>query len=169
MQVNGHKIQYAIRELEHRKTILFSQFKESIWTFNEDGKGDPVALMQEYGKIEETIVRLQTAQQRYNLAVKVGGQSLAKAVRLVGGLGRIEKAWRECAKDTGSDRDYGYRRNQRDTNTQYGIRTISVEQSIKLAREAAKRAAECREVIAVGNTTAVETSEIGITDSDFEI
>lgn len=169
MKVTGYKLQHTLRELTHQRDIAAGQFTESLYAFVDDDKPNPVKLMETYRDCEDKIAKLQTAQQRYNLAVgvEVLGEkmTLSQAIKLVGGAGRAEKMWRSCAKGTGTDR-YSYRNNTRSKDEEQAKRQVSVEDAMLYARKAAKFASALRMAIQVGNATEVEIE--GLEPSTFE-
>lgn len=169
MEVTGYKLQHTVRELTHRRDIAASQFSESLYKFEGDSTPSPTFFMEIYLDCEQKIARLQTAQQRYNLAVEVdvdgNKMTLSEAIKRVGGAGRAEKMWRSCASDKGRDR-YHTREITRSKDEIRAERQVSVGTAMELARTAAKFASALRTAIQVGNATTLEVE--GLEPSLFE-
>jgi hypothetical protein len=154
MNINGYKIQHTLRELQHEREIIVSQFGSSLFSFEGETKAKPIELSNKYKACEKKIARLQTLQAEYNLKIQVVVQgeemSLSEAIKRVGGAGRIEKLWRSSAKDAGLDR-FERRERSRNKDEIYSQRTASVDECISQAKTAAKEASALREAIQVGN------------------
>lgn len=159
MEVTGYMFRHTLRELTHQRDIAAGQFSEALYAFEGDETPSPVDLMQTYRDCEDRIARLQTAQQEYNLLVKVEVQgrtmSLSEAVKRVGGAGRAEKMWRSCAKDNGRPR-YGGRDLTRKADEERAQRQVSITDAMNHAKVAAKFASALRMAIETGNATKVE-------------
>ena len=168
MRVTGYKLRMAIREVTHTRDIAASQFDGSLQMFQGEQKETPERVMANYRKAEDTLAELQTAQCKYNLAVTVPvldqKMTLCEAVKLVGGAGRAEKMWRSAA--AGEKRDRWDRKDTRNKDEEYAVKTISTEVATALAKRAAKYASALREAIHVGNACEVEIE--GLDPSLFE-
>jgi uncharacterized membrane protein YqiK len=127
--------------------------------FEDDEKETPGDLSAQYSVIEEQIAVLMTARAVYNLKVMVKANNvdmpLAKAIRLVGGAGRLEKLWRAPTKKK-VDRWDREQRLERDKDHEFATQVISIEDCLKAARIEGKRASSLREAIAVGNGAGLE-------------
>jgi len=164
MKVNGIQLREAIKRWELRAQTASKQFNENVWAFDGDDAPSPEYLAAEYAKAQESVARIQAAQSRYNLLVTLDFGSdekitLCEAVKRIGGAGRLDKMWRAAANNTGRDR-YSIRENQRNSDTIYAKRQISVEKCVKEANEASKRSAKLRSMIAIGNTAEVELENL---------
>lgn len=170
MKVNGHKLQQKIRELQHRKEVAFGRFREDLWAFPGETK-HPADMMKAFTDIEEMIARFQVAQQRYNLMVEVEVLNevmpLATAIKMVGGVGRAEKAWRTAAKDTGRDR-YSYREMSRKKDEDHAQRVLSLSVCMEKVQETARKASALREAIAKGNITEIDIRELILAPDHFQ-
>lgn len=159
MITNGYKLQHAIRELESKRESIVSQFQDSMHKFEDQEKAHPNELSKEYLVLEEGIATLMTARAEYNLKIMVKANNvempLAKAIRLVGGAGRLEKLWRGPTKKKVArwDRESQL---ERDKDHEFAIQVMSIEDCLKMARIEGKRASSLRESIAVGNGTDLE-------------
>lgn len=153
--VNGFRLQNLIREQSTQRDVLAKRFVDSQTRFPNEDKPDPQAVMEKLRTSERLLGKLQVLQDQYNLAVQINvdgeQQPLAYAVNLIGSMGREEKAWRLYA--TGKEDRYGYRDEQRDANAIYAVRALTNEAAAELSKASGRRAAQCREVIAVGNAT----------------
>ena len=168
MEVTGYQLREALKRWQLKLDTSAKQFKESLYQFDEDqgAQGEnfnPSALSSQFEVADAAIATLEAAQQRYNQQVEVNilGEKmpLAVAIKRVGGAGRLEKMWRGVASDTGRDR-YSYREMTRDKDQIRAKRTISVQDSIKFADEAARKAGALRSAIATANNTKVDLSEV---------
>lgn len=167
MQVTGIQLREAIKRWNLRRDAAAAQFSESLWQFATDENlskpGDLMAAMQ---KAEAAIARLQVAQTRYNLAVKVEVQqwnmTLCEAVKQVGGAGRMQKMWRCAALDKGRE-SYSYRDMTRKTDEIRAQRQISVKEALAEASRTAVLAGAFRNAIAVGNTTEIKVEALEAT------
>jgi hypothetical protein len=63
--------------------------------------------------------------------------------------------WRETVKGKKNDR-YSFSDASRTKDTEYAVRSISVEEAMKHAQHAARVASALREAIQVGNATEIE-------------
>ena len=165
MQITGFTIREAIKRWEMVRETSSKQWNDSQFVFEKDEKTSPDDLMKAYRDAERAVASLQTAQARFNIQtkVKVLGEemTLAEAVKLVGGAGRVEKMWKSYAANTGSDR-YSRVELSRSKENEYAKRAVSVKDCLKRATEAAKFAGALRAAIAEGNSVKVEASTIGL-------
>lgn len=169
MKITGYKIMQALKELAFAKETAEGVFTGSIWKFEDDDKPTPQDAMVAYKNAESKFARMQAAQAWYNQTVKVNvlgeEMTLSLAVKLVGGAGRIEKHWRQAAKeDVRSVFDNQHVRQKNDT--EYARKTISTRDAQTEAKKASKYAAALREAIQTGNAVEIET--IGLVPGDFE-
>jgi hypothetical protein len=157
MKVTGYKLQHAIRELEQYKELLTSKFEASLRAFPGEFK-DPTGVMRLLQETEEKLVILQDTQARYNQTVQISvlneKVSLSRAVKAVGGVGRIEKMWRTAAQ--GKRNPWGGDELIRNPTEVRAASTIEPEDALAAAKVVSKRAAALREAIQVGNATEVE-------------
>ncbi len=163
MKITGYKLQHTLRELHHRRDIAASQFDAGKAAFADEDKPTAKQAFDRYRAAEAAIAGLQTAQSRYNLAITVEVQgrklSLAEAVKLVGGAGRMEKMWRSIAVQK-KDR-YGFDNDEvRDAGSIRAKATVTVDEAAGYAQKAARFASALREAIQVANATAVEIDEL---------
>lgn len=153
--VNGFRLQNLIREQVTQRDVLAKRFTDSQTKFPSEDKPNPMIVMEKIRTAERLISKLQVLQDQYNLAVQVmignESRSLAYTVNLIGSMGREEKSWRLYA--TGKDDRYGYKDEQRDANSIYATRAMTSEDAAEMSKAAGRRAAQCREAIAVGNAT----------------
>jgi len=172
MKVTGYLLREAIKQHELRRDTSAKAFDGSLKKFPDEEKDSPVEIVESFSKAEQAIASLQEAQMRYNLAVTVEimGQgpyptdkvkmSLAKAIKLVGGAGRIEKMWRSA---TGPKKDrYGYSGSddEMDPTRIRAVATIKSADAIKQASRAGKVAGNLRAAIATANAELVEIEDL---------
>lgn len=164
--ITGFALREAIKRFEMMRETSSKQWSDSLFVFeNDKDKVSPDDLMKTYQGAERAVAALQTCQARYNIQVKVRVLSeemtLAEAVKLVGGAGRMEKMWKSHATNTGGDR-YSRSETSRSKDNEYAKRSISIKDALKRATEAAKYAGAVRAAIAEGNSTKVTLSSISL-------
>jgi len=171
-EVNGFQIKEALKRWELRRRTADQQFQDSIRVFEGDERPSPQDVIGAYKLADESYAKLQELQQWYNQQVTcsvLGGKhTLSYCVKVVGGLGRTEKLWRDACTEK---RDRWYREElSRSKDQEYAKRTVSIEEAIQFAEEAAKQASEVRAAIAVGNATAINVGDGGfqITPEQYE-
>lgn len=168
MKVNGYEIQEAIRQWRLRRETKYDEFRDSLWSFPDEEKASPSQLKSELENAEEAIAKLQVAQMRYNLEVEVnvegtGSMSLAEAIKRIGGVNRLQSAWREAASDMDQRPSPIWGRRAagdrvRSTEEEYASRTIRSEACVEEANEQGSQAAKLRAAINQGNTQHVDLS-----------
>jgi len=167
MMINGYKLQQAIREAIAERDTQAARFEPSLSYFPGESKGDPREIARRFHEAERRLCALQTAQARYNLAVKVTvmGQSmsLCEAIKLVGGAGRSEKAWRSAGAE--KKERYSYRDDTRQEGTIVAQKTLTLEEIDAERKTAHRWAAALRTAIASGNAAERELCDI----SDHEL
>lgn len=155
LQVNGYKIQHALRELQHRREMVATQFSESTFIFSDDVEQTMGAeeAFKIFAECENNIAKLQVIQAQYNLQniVTIQGMemTLHEAVKRVGGAGRGEKMWRS-ASTSGRDR---WQRQEltRSKDDERAARAVSIPQCMENAKKAARYASALREAIQIAN------------------
>lgn len=163
MKVNGFQIKQAIREQTEERDLAESRFDGSLKAFPGEDKPKPTALADVMDQCERRIARLQTTQARYNLAVQVTvegqGMTLQEAVKALGGAERLEKKWRDAAKEE-TDR---YGGDTRDKDSVVRSRQVSSDQCAELARTAMRRRNAINYAIQKGNAVEIDLSgELGL-------
>ena len=170
MKTTGYKLRHAIREAQSLRDITASQWDDCLHVFPGEEKPSPDRVMRNFIAVEQRLARLQSAQDRYNLAVTVqvpgGTMTLCEAVKRVGGAGRAEKMWRATAGGTKKDK-YAYGNDLvRNADQVRATPTVGVESALAMAKDMGRFAAALREAIEVGNATEVEIE--GLDPSLFE-
>jgi hypothetical protein len=161
MKYTGYRLQGMIRDAVSARDSAALLFPESIYAFPGTDPSSPVATANALAEADREVARLQVLQARYNLAVKVRFDgatiSLHEVVKLVGGLGRLEKLWRNAARlGTATTDRYDRRPLTRAAGETVAVRQVSIEECSRRAIEAAKLAAAAREAIQLGNATEIE-------------
>lgn len=171
MKVTGNKVREALRRAVFRRQILDQQFSTTLFAFEGEKKQTPQEIADEFQRADTDVAMLQAIQQMFNQGTMVntidGEIPLALAIRLIGGAGRVEKMWREAAGGGKKDR-YAYN-DDRKTRNKDEIRAemqVSVEEALKKADKAARRASSLREAIADGNA---QSMKIDSDDVGFDI
>lgn len=166
MKTTGYDLREAIKQHELRRDTAARAFNGSLKAFPNEEKESPEAVIHAFTAAELAITTLQTAQMRYNLAVTITANGktmpLALAIKIVGGIARVEKMWRSAAGPK-EDR-YGYNNDDvRDPSQIRAVATIQAGATLKLASAAAKQSSALRKAIAVGNATEVEIESLDAT------
>jgi hypothetical protein len=167
MKVTGYMLREAIKQHELRREAAYRAFNDALKVFPGEVKDSPVSIVEQLLAAERAIAALQTAQMRYNLAVRVElyghgwdrtAMTLGEAIKLVGGESRAEKLWRSAA---GPKKDkYRYESDEIDPTHVRAQPTIKPQEAVKLATAAGKRAGALRAAIATANATEVEIEDL---------
>jgi len=164
--ITGYLLREAIRRWELRRDTASNQFEDSLTKFPGETKPDPNGLSAQFAHAEDVIAKLQTAQNRYNLAIEVevlnGTMTLAEAVKRLGGAGRLEKMWRTAAGGSNKKDRYGYQSDTRQAGEIRAEKTVSVQVAMDNANRAAVFAGAIRAAIATGNGTQMPAEKIGL-------
>jgi hypothetical protein len=166
MKMTGYQLREAIKQQELRRDTASRMYDGSLRRFpDEPEKENPQQVVATYLRAEAAIATLQTAQMRYNLAVRVevpyedsvfpdGETTLAFLIKLVGSLARAEKMYR---KGVGPKEDrYSYHDDVRQVGQVHAIPTITPAAAVERATEYAKKAGKVRATIAVANATLID-------------
>jgi hypothetical protein len=156
LKVTGYKLREGIRVWELRKTAATNGFTQSIVSFADEDHGDPLLFFKEVEVCERNIALLQTAQSLFNLQVQVkveglSSGSLAEAVKLIGGAGRLEKLWRTVIK---GKRDHYS--TYRSAGEVAAVQKVHNQVVLSKATSAAKFAGKLRSAIAEANNNEIE-------------
>jgi hypothetical protein len=158
MKISGYKLREALRNKRTLRDVLATRFNETLFQFEAGAKPQDVA--KGFQEADQAVAMLEEAQQFYNqqVNVEVEGKTmtLVRAIKLVGGAGRLEKMWRSAATDTGRDRYSSYREMSRKSDEEHARRMVSVDDAIELAQKAARFASALRSAIAEANARKVE-------------
>jgi hypothetical protein len=167
MKVTGYMLREAIKRHELRRDVAARSFNDSLKAFPGEVKDNPADIVEQFLAAERATAALQTAQMRYNLAVKIDlyghgwdrtTMTLAEAIKLIGGEGRVEKMWRSAAGPSKKDRYYSD--DEIDPSHIRAQPTIKPQEAVKLATVAGKRAGALRAAIATANATEVEIEDL---------
>jgi hypothetical protein len=154
VKITGYALREAIKRWQLRRDTASNLFDASIRKFEDETKESPVEVMKQLSQAEQAIAALQEVQSRYNLEVPVMGMSLCKAIKLVGGAGRMEKMWRNVAAPI-KDR-YGRDSDVRDKTQEVAKPTVSSREAAVLASDAARWAGSLRSGISVANAIEID-------------
>lgn len=167
MKITGYRIREAIKRWQLRRDTASAQFEDSIHAFEGEAKPSPLELMRTVARADSAIVQLQVAQNRFNLAVIVsvdgiGEQlTLLEAIKAVGGVTRLEKAWRGQSVPK---RDRHLFRSEpatlRDNSKIVAKRTISPEDTAKQAAIWGATRMAYIEAIGTGNACEVDIKDL---------
>lgn len=160
MEVTGYRLMARLRELMNRRDALYAGFEDSLNVFPDELelKRHPVDMSRDIEDLERKIALLQTMQHAYNLTVWVDSvYTLAVAIKLVGGAGRLAKMWRKVAIQPRDRYSYG-----RDDVRQVGeIRKqarVGAEEALSRNSSYEAWASDLREKIQIGNATTIDLS-----------
>lgn len=166
MKVTGYMLREAIKQHELRRDTASRAFDGSLKKFPDEEKEPPHKIIETFTHAEHAIAALQEAQMRYNLMVEVEfdmpdrpktRMTLAKAIKLVGGAGRVEKMWRSATspkKDRYRDDD------EIDPTFIRAVPTITPSEAVKQATLAGKGAGALRAAIATANAVPIEIESL---------
>ena len=167
MKVTGYRLREAIKRWQLRRDTAAGQFEDSIHAFPDEVKPAPRELMRTVAYADNAIVQLQVAQQRYNLAVCVGVEgvgetlTLAEAIKAVGGVTRLEKAWRKQSLPHKERHLYRSEPSTlRDSTKVAAKRTISPEDAAKQATIHGATRVAYIEAIGTGNACEVDIKDL---------
>lgn len=161
MRVTGYQMLDRIEELKEQVQTAESQFKNSLFRFEEETgkKPEPRDLMATFEAGERKIAVLQEAQAAYNLRVTVTVQgesmTLHRAVKLIGSVNRVKNQWKTAAQPGQNPYGYGLA-TQRDKDNEYAERVVPVEECLRLSEAASQYAAALKRAIRAGNATEIE-------------
>ena len=168
MKVTGYMLREAIKQHELRRDTAARAFDSSLKRFPDEEKESPNEIIVAFSKAEQAVAQIQEAQMRYNLAIMVDvtgsyasnktTMTLAKAIKLVGGAGRVEKMWRSA---TGPKKDRYYREEDEiDPSRIRAKATVKPSEAIKEASLAGKVAGSLRAAIATANARELEIEDL---------
>jgi len=163
MKVTGYQLMDRIELLREQAQTINGQFTGSLFRFEGAGedKPDPRELMKAFADCERRVALLQAAQAAYNVRVTVvvlGEQMLLQqAVKLVGSANRVKNNWLSAVKNTQDKNSYtAYYDLVRDKTNDYAQRVVSIEECLRLSKEASDLATALKQAIRSGNATEVE-------------
>jgi hypothetical protein len=164
MKTNGYKLREALKMWELRKSAADTAFKDSLHKFPSEAKEAPITVFGKLGAAEESIVKLQVAQMRYNLTVTVdlpGGKSvsLAEAIKLSGMADRIEKIWK-TAGESPRRSVYDSPRLERDRTLERAEPTLSAQEILAETTKASRTSGQLRAALATGNAVEVDITDL---------
>jgi len=161
MKISGYKLREALRNKRTLRDVLATRFNETLFQFGEGTLPQEVAC--NFCDADQAVAMLEEAQQFYNqqvtFVINSKRMTLTRAIKLVGGAGRLEKMWRSAATDTGRDR-YSHRELTRKPDEVHAHRTVTVDESIKFAQQAARQASLLRSTIAEANAREIEIENL---------
>ena len=159
IEVTGYMIRTGIETATRHRDGLVSLFKNSTKKFSGEEKDDLKAISKNLEQAELNLVELQVIQDLYNQAVVVNNPSfggdrftLSQAIKMVGGLSRMEKIWKDAGETT--DRIYG-RHDQRVEGTEYATLAVPVKESTAISESFSKRKSTLSRLISEANGTKI--------------
>ena len=166
-KVTGYQLREAIKRQTLLRDTAAAMFTDSLRKFPGEDKPVPDEMMASFYRADTAIAKLQVAQMRYNLIVKIGtfammhadqkSMTLAEAVKRLGGSGRCEKMWRGAATPT--EKRFGYDETRREDEVR-AMPQLTLIEAAKRSSAAAKGVGQLRQAIAVANATEVEVEDL---------
>jgi hypothetical protein len=160
MKITGYGLREAIKQQELRRDAAANAFTGCLKKFPNEKKESPNSIMESFSIAERNLATLQVAQMRYNLSVQIDGSekmTLAEAIKVVGGYGRIEKMWKSTIAEKADRYAYGTPDERNiDEKIVRAERTISSQEAVKLTTTSGKRASSLRAAIAIANGKEIE-------------
>lgn len=165
MKMTGFGIREALRRWQLKRDTANSLFDGSLRKFADDEKEHPQEIMKAFALADVAIAKLQTAQQLYNLTVLVDVQgntmTLSEAVKLIGGVGRMEKMWRSGVAP--KRERYALREDEvRKDDEVRSVQVMKTSEMLSEAERAARLASALRFAIAQGNIQEVDLKVQGL-------
>ena len=163
LEVTGYMLRSAILRWALRRDTAVGQFPDTFTCFPGEEKSTPVEIAERLSRAEDAIAELQTLQVRYNLGItiKVAGREmpLAQGVKMLGGLGRLEKLWR--VQVTKPKDRYGYDRSEvRNKDEIRAQSRMTPDEIVKRAEAVAKYKGDLAQAIAEANATRVSFERV---------
>lgn len=162
IKVTGYRIREELKKTNLKIDMLESEFDDSKTGFKDDDKRSMDEITNDLFRAEEKACALQEANQLYNLNVKTnlspfGEVTLARIIKLVGPVSRIEKKWRRMAAPK-KDRHHYYRDDHevREADKEYSENRYTREEAGKQAETWAERLASLRSTLATLNAQEIE-------------
>ena len=161
MLITGNRILDALDILKERVKTLETQFKASLYRFEDDeGKRDPRDILAEFESAQEKIARLQESQAAYNLHVDVDvlgkRMTLQRVLHLIGSANKVKSFWLSAASP---EEQMSYHFNalrQRDKEHEYAKRVVPMDAAQELADSASRRTLALKQAIRAGNAREVD-------------
>lgn len=163
MKITGYQLREAIKVWQLRKTAAEAAFTDSLTKFKDDNKEEPSVAADRVVEAETAIVRLQVAQMKYNLAVKVdvagvGEITLAEVIKLAGATSRIEKVWSGATSTLNMNARYSH--GVRDPNHDHAKAAVTPKEILERTSGLTKRAGALRAALGAGNTREVPIEDL---------
>lgn len=162
IKITGYKIREELKKTNLRIDMLESEFDDSKTGFKDDDKRPMDEITNDLFRAEEKACALQEANQRYNLNVKTnlppfGEVTLARIIKLVGPVSRIEKKWRRMAAPKKDRRRYFHDDHEvREADKEYSENRYTREEAGEQAKIWAERLASLRSTLATLNAQEIE-------------
>ena len=161
MLITGRAIKRAMKRWREKRDSASEAFNESIMAFDDDEWVDPVVASEDFRAADQAICLLEVFQQDYNkrVMVSVDGEemSLALAIKLVGGAGRLKNMWKSASARAPKDR---YSRLCRDTSRradeERATRRVSIKKASEKYQEVCDRQIAIQDAITIGNGVSIE-------------
>ncbi len=165
MKITGYQLMDRIEVLREQAQTINSQFTGSLLRFAEETekKPDPQKLMKDYIECERKVAILQAAQASYNVNVTVEvlgeSMSLQEAVKIIGSANRVKDNWLAAVKAGTQKASYGeFYDLVRAKDNEYAQRAVTVEECLRLSKEASDFATALKQAIRAGNATEVNVN-----------
>lgn len=155
----GYMLRSAISRWVLRRDTAVSQFPDVFACFPGEEKPMPLEIAQRISKAEYAIAVLQTLQAKYNLSVTIhhagSEMSLAQGIKMLGGIGRLEKLWRERVAKPKSNLYTLTRDDVRNKDEIRAVPRMTADMIVARAESMAKIKSDLAQAIAEANATRV--------------
>lgn len=164
MRVNGFQIREAIKQWNLKREMAVKVFNDAGFAFDGETKTSPIEAAEAVRNSDEAVARLETFQQQFNSVqgFEFNGKtiSLAQAVKMIAGIGRLENLWKTYASKGlgGNDhhRSYGETPTTiRKEGEIHAKRTLPLAECVANAAKYAKQQAALRALISSANGTQI--------------
>jgi hypothetical protein len=172
-QVSGFQIREAIRRVSSKVEISRKRLNRSQTYFPVDSDGEAVApppiekYISELYELESLLARLQDAQAKFNTTMRIqleGGEdiSLTEAVKLVGVLSRVIKAWSDFVGADDLVSRYVFQENSscRDKDNIYAVPSLAAAVAVPMVDKYSAKLSRLRAAIASANAKTIEVFNI---------
>jgi hypothetical protein len=161
MKTTGYALREAMKNHTLNKEVAEGDFTPSLkHTEGEDPKALPKEVFQAFLKADMALAKLEEAQVRYNLAVRLdfNGQNitLLDAIKRVGILGRVEKMWKGTIANPVAASNYF----DEPENKVKAKRTLPASEALALTKMYGKQASSLRASIAAANAVVVDIEDL---------
>lgn len=164
MRVNGFQIREAIKQWNLKREMAVKVFNDAGFAFDGETKTHPVEAAEAVRHSDEAVARLETFQQQFNSVqgFEFNGKtiSLAQAVKMIAGIGRLENLWKTYASKGLGGNDHHKSWGEPPSTVRkegeiHAKRTLPLAECVANAAKYAKQQAALRALISSANGTQI--------------